>query len=91
MALFAAGLTTVLRSGMATLGILIPFILIVSFVVGDVASGAAAYLPDRAGQLVVQQHPPGDGPGPWGGLAVTALWAAAALLAGWWFLRRRDA
>ncbi|MGX1883060.1 ABC transporter permease [Streptomyces sp. NPDC055287] len=90
MALFAAGLTTLLRSGVAVLSLLIPFILIVSFVIGDVAEGAAAYLPDRAGQLVLQQDPTGS-LGPWTGLAVTAAWAAAAVLAGWWALRRRDA
>lgn len=90
MALFAAGLTVVLRSAVAVLSLLIPFVLIVSFVVGDVAAGAAQYLPDRAGQLVLHQNPEGS-LGPWGGLAVTAAWAVAALLAGWWALRRRDA
>ncbi|WP_335935472.1 ABC transporter permease [Streptomyces sp. PTD5-9] len=90
MALFAAGLTALLRSAVAVLSLLIPFILIVSFVVGDIAKGVAQYLPDRAGQLVLQQSPAGD-LGPWGGLAVTAAWALAALLAGWWALRSRDA
>ncbi|GAA3362773.1 ABC transporter permease [Streptomyces antimycoticus] len=90
MALFAAGLTFLLRSAVAVLSLLIPFILIVSFVVGDIAEGAAAYLPDRAGQQVLHQHPTGD-LGPWTGLAVTALWATAALLAGWRAVHRRDA
>ncbi|MEV0783984.1 ABC transporter permease [Streptomyces sp. NPDC050423] len=90
MALFAAGLTVLLRSAVAVLSLLIPFILIVSFVVGDIAGSAADYLPDRAGQLVLHQHPEGS-LGPWAGLAVTAAWAATALLAGWWALRRRDA
>ncbi|MFF2330851.1 MULTISPECIES: ABC transporter permease [unclassified Streptomyces] len=90
MALFAAGLTVLLRSAVAVLSLLIPFILIVSFVVGDVAGGAAQYLPDRAGQLVLHQNPEGS-LGPWGGLAVAAAWAATALLAGWWAIRHRDA
>ncbi|MGW6021159.1 ABC transporter permease [Streptomyces sp. NPDC055099] len=90
MALLAAGLTVLLRSGVAVLSILIPFTLIVSFVVGDVASGAAEFLPDRAGQQVLHENPAGT-LGPWTGLAVTAAWTAAALLAGWWALRRRDA
>ncbi|MER6995991.1 ABC transporter permease subunit [Streptomyces sp. NPDC000410] len=90
MALFAAGLAALLRSGVAVLGILVPLVLIVSFVVGDVSGGIAQYLPDRAGQLVVHQHPEGD-LGPWTGLAVTAAWTAVAVLAGWWALRRRDA
>ncbi|MFE9020021.1 ABC transporter permease [Streptomyces sp. NPDC007808] len=90
MALFATGLTFLLRSAVAVLSLLIPFILIVSFVVGDIAEGASAYLPDRAGQQVLHQDPAG-GLGPWAGLAVTALWAAAALVAGWWAMHRRDA
>ncbi|MFJ4521533.1 ABC transporter permease [Streptomyces sp. NPDC088810] len=90
MALFAAGLATVLRSGAATLSVLIPFLLIVSFVVGDLSGGVADFLPDRAGQVAL--HSTWDGTlGPWTGLAVTALWTAAALLAGAWSLHRRDA
>ncbi|WPO76205.1 ABC transporter permease subunit [Streptomyces sp. KN37] len=90
MALFATGLTFLLRSAVAVLSLLIPFILIVSFVVGGIAVGAASYLPDRAGQQVLHQDPAG-GLGAWTGLAVTALWAAAALVAGWWAVHRRDA
>ncbi|MET7309405.1 ABC transporter permease [Streptomyces sp. NPDC005134] len=90
MALLAAGLTALLRSAVAVLSLLIPFILIVSFVVGDIAGGVAQYLPDRAGQLVLHQNPEGS-LGPWTGLAVTAAWAGAALLTGWWAMRRRDA
>ncbi|MEU8957848.1 ABC transporter permease [Streptomyces sp. NPDC048518] len=90
MALLAAGLTAVLRSGVAVLSILIPFTLIVSFVVGDVTSGVAGFLPDKAGQQVLHETTAGA-LGPWSGLAVSAAWAAAALLAGWWAVRRRDA
>ncbi|MFR9676825.1 ABC transporter permease [Streptomyces sp. TR06-5] len=90
LALLAAGTAAVLRSGTAVLSLLVPFVLLVSFVVGDVATGVAPYLPDRAGQQVLHQDP--SGPlGPWAGLAVTAAWAGAALVAGWWCLRRRDA
>ncbi|MBQ0854025.1 ABC transporter permease subunit [Streptomyces sp. BH-SS-21] len=90
MALFAAGLTALLRSGVTTLSILIPFLLLVSFVVGDMSGNAADLLPDRAGQVVL--HESWDGLlGPWAGLAVTAVWTSAALLAGWWGVHRRDA
>ncbi|MGW7257933.1 ABC transporter permease [Streptomyces sp. NPDC054834] len=91
MALFAAGVAAVLRSGVATLSTLIPFLLIVSFVVGDDVSGNVAdFLPDRAGQVVL--HSDWDGSlGPWTGLAVTALWTVGALLAGAWSVGRRDA
>ncbi|MEU6544909.1 ABC transporter permease [Streptomyces sp. NPDC046859] len=89
MALFAAGLTAVFRSGATTLSLLIPFVLVVSFVVGDSVGTVADFLPDKAGQTVL--HRTYDGSlGPWSGLAVTALWAAAALLAGAWSVRRRD-
>lgn len=90
MTLFAAGLTAVLRSAVAVLGLLIPFILIVSFVVGDVAGDMAQYLPSQSGQLVLHQNPEGT-LGPWTGLAVTGGWAGISLFAGWWRLRRRDA
>ncbi|MFG2783747.1 ABC transporter permease [Streptomyces prunicolor] len=90
MALLAAGLTAVLRSGVATLSIVIPFLLIVSFVVGDASSDLADLLPDRAGQVAL--HETWDGAmGPWTGLGVTALWAVAVLAAGAWSVRRRDA
>ncbi|POX45864.1 ABC transporter permease [Streptomyces sp. Ru71] len=90
MALFAAGLTAVLRSGVATLSILVPFLLIVSFVIGDMSGGVADFLPDRAGQAVLHATPDGV-LGPWAGLAVTAAWASAALGAGAWSVVRRDA
>lgn len=90
MALFAAGLAALLRSGVGALSLLIPFILVVSFVIGDAAGGATDFLPDRAGQVVLYQSHDGS-LGPWSGLAVTALWTAAALVAGAWSVRRRDA
>ncbi|MER7171922.1 ABC transporter permease [Streptomyces mesophilus] len=90
MALFASGLTALLRSGVAVLSLLIPLVLIVGFVIGDMNAGVAEFLPDRAGQVVL--HSDYDGSlGPWLGLGVTALWAAAAVGAGWWAVRRRDA
>ncbi|MFF9002817.1 ABC transporter permease [Streptomyces achromogenes] len=90
MALFAAGVAAVLRSGVATLSVLIPFLLIVSFVIGDLSGSIADFLPDRAGQVAL--HSAWDGAlGPWSGLGVTALWTAAALAAGAWSVRRRDA
>ncbi|MEU9735505.1 ABC transporter permease [Streptomyces sp. NPDC048002] len=89
MALLAAGLTAVLRSGVATLSLLIPFVLTVSFVLGDAAGDATEFLPDRAGQVALHQTYDGT-LGPWSGLGVTALWTAAALIAGAWSVHRRD-
>ncbi|WP_406010236.1 ABC transporter permease subunit [Streptomyces sp. NBC_00637] len=90
MALLAAGLTAVLRSGTATLAVLVPFLLIVSFVVGDMSGNVADLLPDRAGQVVLHSRW-GGSLGPWTGLAVTAVWTAAAVMAGAWRVRREDA
>ncbi|CAL9389170.1 hypothetical protein SUDANB176_01222 [Streptomyces sp. enrichment culture] len=90
MALFGAGLAALLRSGAATLSLLIPFVLVVPFVIGEAAGTVVDFMPDRAGLLVLHQNHEGT-LGPWSGLAVTALWAASALLAGAWSLRRRDA
>ncbi len=85
------GRGNLLRNAAATLGILVPLVLLLSFVLGDVAgsSGVADYLPDRAGRQVLVLDPVGS-PGPWAGMAVTAVWAGAAVLAGWCGLRRRD-
>lgn len=90
MALLAAGLTAVLRSAAAVLSLLIPLMLVVSFVVGSASAGVAEYLPDQAGQMVMRMEPQG-GLGPWSGLGVLALWAAAAVMGGWLAVRRRDA
>ena len=90
IALFAAGLTALFRSGILVLSVLIPLLLLVPFIFTDFANGVMSYLPNRAGQTVIKQYP--EGPvGPWTGLGVTALWACAALLAGWIAIKRRDA
>ncbi|CAL9376006.1 ABC transporter permease [Streptomyces sp. enrichment culture] len=90
MALLATGLAALLRSGVGALSIIVPFVLVVPFVIGDVAGKATDFLPDRAGQVAL--HQTWDGTlSPWTGLAVTAAWAAAALAAGAWSVRRRDA
>ncbi|MGW4030505.1 ABC transporter permease [Streptomyces sp. NPDC004838] len=90
--LFAAGLATLLRSGAAVMGVLIPFTVLVSFVIGDIDDdgGIADFFPDRAGQQILLQDPTGP-LGPWAGLGVLALWAGTAVLAGGISLRRRDA
>ncbi|CAL9644303.1 hypothetical protein SUDANB105_06433 [Streptomyces sp. enrichment culture] len=90
MALFGAGLTALLRSAVGALSILVPFLLVVSFVIGTATGGLPEYLPDRAGQVVFHADPDGS-LGPWTGLAVTALWTAAVVAAGAWSVRRRDA
>ncbi|MET9855609.1 ABC transporter permease [Streptomyces sp. NPDC006450] len=90
MALLAAGLTAVLRSAAAVLSLLIPFTLIVSFVLAAKSEGIAQYLPDRAGQMMMRLDT-SVGLAPWSGLGVLALWALVAVTAGWLSVRRRDA
>ncbi|MCX5383767.1 ABC transporter permease [Streptomyces sp. NBC_00083] len=88
----AAGVAAVLRSVTGALSVLVPLFLILPFVVGDMAQGggAADFLPDRAGQQILLQHPAGT-LGPWSGMAVLVAWTMVATGAGWWTLRRRDA
>lgn len=90
MALMAAGMTAILRSAAAVLSLLIPFVLLVSFIIGAKASGVAQYLPDRAGQMMMRVESP-DALGPWTGLGVLALWSLAAVAGGWLSVHRRDA
>uniref|UniRef100_A0AAU2JJP1 ABC transporter permease n=1 Tax=Streptomyces sp. NBC_00049 TaxID=2903617 RepID=A0AAU2JJP1_9ACTN len=90
MVLFSAGLTAVLKSRTAVLSLLIPSVLLVSFVIAATADGVAQFLPDRAGQMMMRQEA-GDLVGHWTGLGVMALWAAAAVIGGWVSVRRRDA
>ncbi|MFD3539826.1 ABC transporter permease [Streptomyces sp. NPDC058662] len=91
IALFAAGLTAILRSGVAVVSILVPFVLLVSFVISGVAAGAGQFTPDKAGQMVMRSEDTGGVLGPWTGIGVAALWAAAAVFGGWLAIRRRDA
>ncbi|MGY1778909.1 ABC transporter permease [Geodermatophilus sp. SYSU D01036] len=88
----AAGL--LLRDQALALGLLVPFLFLVSPLL-ELVPGlqrAAVFLPDRAGAVAVRLHArPVDVFGPLAGLGVLALWAAAAALLAWWALRRRDA
>ncbi len=66
MAVFAAGLSALFRSGVATLSVLVPFILVVSFVIGDAAGSVTEFLPDRAGRWPCTRpgtEPSAPGPG----------------------------
>ncbi|MGW6867500.1 ABC transporter permease [Streptomyces sp. NPDC054904] len=90
IALLAAGLTALVRSGTLVMSLLIPLLLIVPFVVGQVVGGGMEFMPDRAGQLVMRSQA-GGSLGPWTGLGVAAIWSVTALAAGWFAMRRRDA
>ncbi|MEV0849177.1 ABC transporter permease subunit [Streptomyces sp. NPDC049954] len=96
IAVFSMGIAVILRSPMLSLGILMPFFFLVSNILGSVSATKkyAQYLPDQAGQKILQviQPPDDDAPyGPWGGLGIMILWVAVALLVGYLLLRKRDA
>lgn len=96
ISLFAVGVTVMLRSPLLAFGVLMPFFFLISNVLNSVAATRrlARYLPDQAGATVMSVVPGGGDErsyGPWGGLSIMAAWVAAALLAGWVTLQRRDA
>jgi ABC-type transport system involved in multi-copper enzyme maturation permease subunit len=94
IALFATGVAWLLRGPMLTFGVLIPFFFLISGVLANVPATERVgnWLPDQAGAQIMAVVDTGDRPyGPWGGLAVMVAWVAAALVAGWVSLRRRDA
>ncbi|GHH53606.1 ABC transporter permease [Streptomyces candidus] len=96
IAVFAMGVTTVLRSPMLSLGILMPLFFLLTPILGNVPATrkVAQYLPDQAGGKVMQVvAPEGDiAPyGPWGGFGIMVLWVLAALCCGWLVLKKRDA
>ncbi|MEI5526349.1 ABC transporter permease [Streptomyces brasiliscabiei] len=96
IAVFSMGVAVMLRSPMLSLGILMPFFFLISTILGNVGATekVGRYLPDQAGSKIMQVVTPVDDDtpyGPWGGLAVMALWVVAALLGGYLMLRKRDA
>ncbi|MEV5595163.1 ABC transporter permease [Streptomyces sp. NPDC052496] len=96
IAVFSMGVATMLRSPMLALGILMPFFFLISSILGNVPATEKIgwYLPDQAGQKVMQVVPPAGNEvpyGPWGGFAIMVAWTAAVLLCGYALLRRRDA
>ncbi|MFD7918828.1 ABC transporter permease [Streptomyces sp. NPDC059740] len=96
IALFSMAVATMLRSPLLSLGVLMPFFFLVSNILGNVSATrkVGRYLPDQAGQRIMQvvTRPGDDTPyGPWGGLAIMVGWVVLALLCGYALLRRRDA
>ncbi|MFE3070145.1 ABC transporter permease [Streptomyces sp. NPDC059247] len=98
IALFSMGVTAMLRSSMLSLGILVPFLLLISNILTAVpkAKEVARFFPDQAGKKIMQVVPDAMNAqqtpyGPWGGLGIMVLWVVAALLGGCLVLRKRDA
>ncbi|SOD59324.1 ABC-2 type transport system permease protein [Streptomyces zhaozhouensis] len=94
IALFAMGLTWVLRSPLLSFGVQIPFFFMISNILANVPATEKIgdYLPDQAGSRAMAVVDTGGWPyGPWTGLLIMLAWVAAAVLAGWLVLRHRDA
>lgn len=96
LVLLCVGAAAMLRSPMLGLGILMPFFFLVSPILTAVpkVKNVAHYFPDQAGQRIMQVVPDTDSNvsyGPWGGLAIMAVWVAVALIGGYIVLRKRDA
>ncbi|MZD08710.1 ABC transporter permease subunit [Streptomyces sp. SID5785] len=94
MAVFSMGVATMLRSPMLSLGILMPFLFLVSPILGSVSATkkVGRYFPDQAGQKIMQVVPSDDAPyGPWGGFGILLAWVAAVLVIGYVLLKKRDA
>ncbi|MFH7599395.1 ABC transporter permease subunit [Streptomyces racemochromogenes] len=98
IALFSMGVTTVLRSSILALGILMPFFFLISNILHAFASTrkVAQYFPDQAGSKIMETVPDAvnqvQAPyGPWGGLGIMLLWVLAAVAGGYLVLRKRDA
>ncbi|WP_238009995.1 ABC transporter permease [Dactylosporangium sp. AC04546] len=84
--LFSAGVAAILRSTALTLGILIPLFFIVGPVLSRIpgVSAVARYLPDQAGQRLM------DTEDPLPALLALIAWTAAAVGAGYASVRSRD-
>lgn len=99
MCLLAMGVATMLRSSVRALSIMLPLLFLGSQGLGNIpkVKTVTQYLPDQTGWVMMHLTGPGGDAlferpyGPWTGLGITALWAAAALLGGYLVLRRRDA
>ncbi|MBB5874247.1 ABC-type transport system involved in multi-copper enzyme maturation permease subunit [Allocatelliglobosispora scoriae] len=99
ISLLAMGITAVLRSSVAGLVILLPLLFLGGTGLGTIPQirDVVQFLPDQAGLLIMHLNVPDDPQqlgrdyGPWTGLGIMAAWTLAALLAGAFTLRRRDA
>lgn len=99
MCAFTLGVATMLRSTVRTLGLLLPVCFLGSQGLANLPAirPVAQYLPDQTTWVIMHlTGPPGDPRfardyGPWEGVGLLVLWAAAALLGGYLVLRHNDA
>jgi len=98
LSVFAAALAVVMRSTVWTLAVLLPVLFLSGQGLGnlDAIKPVVQYFPDQVGMVIMQMTVPDDPRfgrdyGAWTGVAILVLWTAAALAAGWFAMRRRDA
>jgi ABC-type transport system involved in multi-copper enzyme maturation permease subunit len=99
LCMFAMGVAAMLRNSTLSLGILLPIFFLGSQGLGNIPKlrSVTQYLPDQVGMVIMHIAGPQTEPrwardyGPWTGIGLLALWAAAALIGGYLVLRRRDA
>ena len=95
--LFAIGVGGLIRHTAGGVSAVIGIVLVLPIIGALLPSGTVydhinAYLPTQAGQLVAHVHrSSGDLLGPWQGFGVLCLYAAVALVAAGYLLKRRDA
>lgn len=94
LAVMCMGIAAMLRSLMLSMGLLVPFLFLVSPVLAEIPGlrDLAWYLPDRAGQYGLRIHLDAAAPySPATGMLIMVVWAAVAAVGGWLVLRNRDA
>ncbi|MFD7256703.1 ABC transporter permease [Streptomyces sp. NPDC059874] len=95
MLLFAVGVATMLRKAVLSLSVLMAYFFMIAPIFNFVPATRKVgyFFPDQAGTSVMQVVQQADGPpyGPWVGLGIMALWAAASLAGGYFALKRNDA
>jgi ABC-2 type transport system permease protein len=93
LGVFAASVAALLRSTALSLGILMPLFFIVSPALGAIpgTKPVARFLPDQAGMQAMKATVGHGDLTPAQGLLVLVAWTVAAVLFGYWSIRRRDA
>ncbi len=97
LGLFSLAIGTLIRhtAGAITTAIGVVFVLpiLAGLLPGGWGAHVNGYLPEQAGTLIGQQHPPADGNvlSAWEGFGVFCLWTAVLLALGAYLLHRRDA
>jgi ABC-2 type transport system permease protein len=97
LALFALGIGGIIRHTAGGITTVIGIVFVLPILAGLLPSSWGAhvngYLPEQAGALIAQQHPPAGGNvlSAWEGFGVFCIWAALALAVCGYLMRRRDA